>query len=195
MLNDKQIAALPDPGKPDNMYELLDRVCEAIMAEPRRYDQNTWFYLYEGYIEGELPPKAPGCGTVGCRAGWISTLAARATMDGKELAAALYKMNYVNVGPNSTVALLATRLLGVGDTWDNPDEYEYSRAVGRLFAGDALASESGIDAIDEETVDTWNYNHRPGTLAHAEAGVRGIRAFMEKWETRLKSLPVVMPEL
>lgn len=60
--------------KPKNAYELLDRVAEHILAEPKRYDQGTWGRGPKE-VRAEIAPKdRPACNTQACRAGWIVAL-------------------------------------------------------------------------------------------------------------------------
>lgn len=58
---------------PRTAYDLLARVCEHILDEPKRYTQES--YLVHGIAAiKNLGLAAPTCGTVGCRAGWIVAL-------------------------------------------------------------------------------------------------------------------------
>ena len=54
-----------------NAYELLEKVCEVIKEEPRRYDQTTWGISGKQETKRHYENTAPACGTVACRAGWI----------------------------------------------------------------------------------------------------------------------------
>ena len=54
--------------------KLLRKVARHILAEPKRYDQNTIIRTGEpgeGYKDTKFPP----CGTVACIGGWITLLA------------------------------------------------------------------------------------------------------------------------
>lgn len=69
-----------------NVYDLLMDVAACIRAEPKRYDQTTWIFYAHSRLrfgEEEIPANMPACGTVGCRAGWITLLAGyRPSVDG-----------------------------------------------------------------------------------------------------------------
>lgn len=59
--------------KPRTAYELLQRVAEHILEEPKRYWQGTWALLNKGEIEDTVG-SVPTCGTAACRGGWIVAL-------------------------------------------------------------------------------------------------------------------------
>lgn len=59
--------------KPRTAYELLERVCEHILEEPRRYYQEFWAVRDKQKI-ADVMGSVPSCGTMACRAGWIVAL-------------------------------------------------------------------------------------------------------------------------
>lgn len=70
--------------------ELLERVVEAVLAEPKRVDMDHW--LRTGHHDKRREGHFPRCGTVGCIAGWSlvhaerrSTRQAYRTVANKEL--------------------------------------------------------------------------------------------------------------
>lgn len=68
-------SALPK-SKAKTAYGLLSYVRKLILAQPLRYDQGDWLAKPDDE-DGYEPAKGfPECGTVGCVAGWVKTLAA-----------------------------------------------------------------------------------------------------------------------
>lgn len=66
-------------GKAKTAYELLERVCAHIAAEPKRYYQGWWVFrgkdaIANGREAENVDFKAPECNTIACRAGWIVLL-------------------------------------------------------------------------------------------------------------------------
>jgi hypothetical protein len=68
-------------AKPKTAYELLERVCEAITANPLNYYQGFWKARRGARgsatvcaLPEELDKPANECGTAFCRAGWIVAL-------------------------------------------------------------------------------------------------------------------------
>jgi len=68
------------PGK-TTAYKLLNHVCKLILEEPRRYNQGQWLLNFRYYAnpteaQAQLHRKKriPDCGTIGCVAGWVTTL-------------------------------------------------------------------------------------------------------------------------
>lgn len=67
-------------SKPKTAYELLERVCEHILEEPRRYNQGLWITRGKRLLNflsvrvKSVAESAPPCGTMACRAGWIAAL-------------------------------------------------------------------------------------------------------------------------
>lgn len=55
-------------SKAKTAYGLLSEISALILAEPKRYNQDTWRYSQSPSDGG------PACGTVGCIAGWVATL-------------------------------------------------------------------------------------------------------------------------
>lgn len=177
----KELVALPRPVRPANAYELLERVCEATLAEPKRYDQTQWVKLTARNYD------RPACGTVGCRAGWICLIERTTRIPSvdkaslKELDNALDDLRYHQ---GDMVPGNARNLLGCG-RYDAPDDLR--EAVTWLFSGDALHFERG-DTTDEETGDWSQELPEQGTMEYAKLGVEGLRAFMARFEGWLKSL-------
>ena len=61
--------------KAKTAWELCERVCEQITAEPRTYDQRMWRLSANDWQIAKRPPRLrPKCGTAFCRAGWIVAL-------------------------------------------------------------------------------------------------------------------------
>lgn len=55
-------------------YDVLGRVVEFVLADPRRINMNDW-YVRSVEVDGvELNDDEPDCGTVACVGGWISQL-------------------------------------------------------------------------------------------------------------------------
>lgn len=109
-------AALPR-SKAKNAYDLLDEVKVAILQEPARYNQSRWLANVKDPGERDGSP-LPGCGTIGCVAGWVVVLHRP-----KLLTAA-----FGDMGEESLVPKMAARILGL--------DSENSR----LFGGSALHS-------------------------------------------------------
>lgn len=58
-------------------YGLLSEVIKLILEEPLRYNQGVWLLQQGGDpldAEYDAPQGFPACGTVGCVAGWVTTL-------------------------------------------------------------------------------------------------------------------------
>lgn len=68
----KKNSALPK-SKAKTAYGLLTEIRALILAEPLRYNQYDW--LSRKAEHHFVPNGYPACGTVGCVAGWVSTLA------------------------------------------------------------------------------------------------------------------------
>ena len=66
----------PD-GKPENLYDLCDQVCDAIAARPLNYFQSAFrapvSCIYKSSF-GCAPAEGEACGTAFCRAGWMISL-------------------------------------------------------------------------------------------------------------------------
>lgn len=78
-------------SKAKTAYGLLSEVRTLILAEPLRYNQVSWLERQSEAIETETV--FPACGTVGCVAGWVSTLVRGDTFSWSE------------TGPVATLAL------------------------------------------------------------------------------------------
>lgn len=60
---------------PLTAYDLLGRVRDVILEEPKRYDQGIWAANLTDYDEVYgLNNTFPACGTIACVAGWTSVL-------------------------------------------------------------------------------------------------------------------------
>src|SRR3990167_2452357 len=71
----KKAKAVTRRGKAKTAYELLERVCEHIAAEPKRYYQGWWVLRSAKRIAAaDVKLKAPPCNTIACRAGWVVLL-------------------------------------------------------------------------------------------------------------------------
>lgn len=92
-------------------WNLCEAVCEAIVEDPRRYDQGTYVDQHS-LFEVAQDRGLPECGTVACRAGWIVAL-----HDGG------IKVRY------GAIRNRANKILGV-EPWQTQD----------LFSGSALES-------------------------------------------------------
>jgi len=167
--------APPAKSQATNVYDLLEDVCATILEEPRRYNQGEWGAV-RGSQEWEYLPETlhPDCGTVGCRAGWI-VVKADGAMPMREEYGFAPRVNAILV-PHR-----ASQILGKLEAWtllDNAREYE--RDINALFDESALTIESNDD----------EFLPLKGSREYAERGVAGLRAFMTKWNTYLKSLPI-----
>lgn len=59
-------------SKAKTAYGLLSEVARLILEEPKCYNQRTWVCLVtDGFPS---PAEFPACGTIGCVAGWVTTL-------------------------------------------------------------------------------------------------------------------------
>lgn len=70
----KQVRGIvPRITKPMSAYRLLSKICDLIIAEPKRYNQGQWISVQrkEDTFSGA---SFPACGTIGCVAGWVETL-------------------------------------------------------------------------------------------------------------------------
>lgn len=67
------------PGR-YSLYQVMEKICEVIEEEPRRFDMGDWVMMLRGQNRGmcsksELEKKKiPDCGTIGCFAGWGGVL-------------------------------------------------------------------------------------------------------------------------
>ena len=87
-----------------NAYDLLTDVAKLVLDEPRRLKMDDWITPVEWLPEKH---KAPACGTVGCIAGWVSTLTPTQTY--KSALGGTYAEEPVDQG---------CRVLGVEDAYD-----------------------------------------------------------------------------
>lgn len=83
--NQDPLACVPK-ARAENAYDLLGEVIDLIKEDPKRYNQHFW--LTDGESSGgtgldfsdlprpilEVRKNMPACGTMGCVAGWVSTL-------------------------------------------------------------------------------------------------------------------------
>ena len=149
-------------SKAKNAYKLLDEVCEVILAEPRRYNQEDW--LIKG-LPGEKTWGAkrglPECGTVGCVAGWVYTLKGAGTLSG-------------------TNTLTGKALWRVADD---------AQAILGLSAEQA-AHFFRASAIQDLAHKLNRPVPRPQTVAYARLGVKHIRAFQKTHAEQLKAKKV-----
>lgn len=197
-LSNNRIALLPKPPRPANAYELLERVCEAILEEPKRYRQDDWLSMVAPWMD-ELGPEEkglyregkPACGTAGCRAGWIVLIEAntRPELDNAEMVGE--ELDEIRADVHTAVPSRAKRLLGFWDdsleepSWGEIDEFQSD--VNRLFTGEALEDENPQMVVEDEDGYTLP---KQGTSEYAELGVNGLREFMTKWEERLKATKI-----
>lgn len=65
-------------------YDLLEQIKALIIAEPKRYDQGAW--LVRSTDEDVEGMQFPACGTVGCVAGWATTLTVKRKLAPYEIA-------------------------------------------------------------------------------------------------------------
>lgn len=74
----KRTTKLPK-SKAKNAYDLLSDVRALILAEPLRYNQDIYLHLEkeDGDNAFAAPRGFPACGTVGCVAGWVASIAPR----------------------------------------------------------------------------------------------------------------------
>lgn len=98
-------------------YGLLSEVCRLILAEPKRYNQGSWVKLVTQYDRAYAADVFPACGTIGCVAGWVTTL---------KLPANVFDAEPFSSG-NVLIGDAAARVLGL-----NFQQRE------QLFAGDAV---------------------------------------------------------
>lgn len=148
-----------------NAYQLLYRVCEVILEEPRRYYQDRWLMTGASLREAIKLQKltgAPPCGTTACVAGWVVAL-----HDGVEEAER----------KDHRMASRASEVLGAFDI--GATKLRFHRELQTLF--------SGADMIDGWPTDAAA---RPGTRLYAEYGVTHIIEFAEEWKEQLEATPV-----
>lgn len=170
-----------------NAFDLVMDTVQAILDEPRRYNQELWRSRDKRDIDSRLNPKIyrdekceelvpvypeelepPTCGTVACRAGWLVTLAGRVS---------------VNETGDSVFDYGARDLLGYPKDWclkaTSLEESEFARDVNSLFNGTALDRETGSSDLP-----------RVGSPEYARLGADGLIRFAEKWKDRLLATPV-----
>ena len=186
----EEVAKLPRFARPKNLYELCERVCEAIMAESRRYNQEMWADLACVTELGERrepvdKSAVPACGTVACRAGWMVEieLASRPDMDEMTLNRWITYLAH-NCYLSHKVQGMAHEIL----RYDDPTAPDWYRsAVTNLFGGEALEQENpDLREADDEGGYSYNLPRR-GTPEYAELGAKGVREFMAKYKGWLKS--------
>jgi hypothetical protein len=119
-------------SKAKNAYDLLSEVARLILAEPKRYAQE--FYLSHGMPNGKPNSAAlagyPACGTVGCVAGWVTTL--KATTESPFLHTGQKAENILGLSTNQAGELFdASALYGVTDGDIPPPQ---TRAYAKLGA-------------------------------------------------------------
>jgi hypothetical protein len=61
--------------------ELLLKVKEEILAEPRKLQMDAWLWPADDFSDVKSPEEMPPCGTIGCIAGWTVAIA-RAEAEG-----------------------------------------------------------------------------------------------------------------
>jgi hypothetical protein len=158
-----------------NLYDLCEDACACMLQEHARYDQGVYGTTKDINPELFRDRRAPACGTIGCRAGWLVFLA-----DG----GFPHIADVTNIG--GVISGRADELMGTSELVADDDDWErYMHDVEDLFSAGALFAETDHDMEDpdSEIPDV-------GTKEYAELGVRGMRAFMARWEARLRATPV-----
>lgn len=154
--------------QPKTAYELLERVCEHIVEEPKRYHQGVWALLGGRIADALGKEAAPACGTVCCRAGWIVAL-----HDGLNAKPLQAESNGVRT---NVVEERAQSILDLSED-----------ATLDLFDGSALEIEQGLDKFDDDGEYDGPELPRRGTLEYAQLGADGLRKFMTQHESHLKA--------
>lgn len=126
--------------------QLLRRVKDAILEEPKRLEMETWVAV------GHIGKGAPPCGTVACVAGWVAILA-RSDSERTPIARAAQSVASAHQGTRWT----AMQALNIGSCQANslfyvakwPAKYakQYYRA--KTARGRALVTGRRIDAFIE----------------------------------------------
>lgn len=144
--------------RPKTAYELLERVANHILQEPKRFWQDTWGIVGKRAIRREGFDAVPACGTVACRAGWVVAL-----HDGPKMIPVLEDfsrpLNSIDVPKR------ANQILGFGTMTHAPETSE-------LFSSEACGPRD---------------KRRFGTHEYARLGAAGLREFMAAHADHLKA--------
>lgn len=76
------VSALPK-SKAKNAYDLLSEISALIIEEPKRYNQGI--YVSRAGKDGDPYYAYPSCGTIGCVAGWVTTLRSEFQLNGRSV--------------------------------------------------------------------------------------------------------------
>lgn len=165
---------LPELDKDVEMsaYDLLERVCEVILEEPKRYDQGNWLFDCKKQWDGQ---DGPACGTVGCVAGWIGAMVGGRDFVEYELTPWPERKELDLNKYRYSVTVIAQQTLDDGNYMDGLFSDELDAG---LFAGGALD-----DLADELGLDDMPLH---GTKEYAELGAKHIHRFMKKHEEYLR---------
>lgn len=126
-------------AKPKTAYDLLARVADHILEEPKRYYQTNWG-LRGTHLEAIKKELRPACGTVACRAGWIVAL-----HDGPE------RLNGTHLQLLKRIPARARMILGATDNkqdirWDASDLFD-GAACGMAAEGTVEHAKRGASGI------------------------------------------------
>lgn len=137
--------------------ELLNRVKDIILEEPRRLNMDDWIIAFQHtgwHDSGVNFEHAPACGTIACVAGWVHVLLRPSDNEGPPL-------------PQSSMADVANDLLGRDDWTRNWDGSRHLvRATGGLFAAGWVYLDPAYS--DFESCDDQPEFPTPGTPEHAQ---------------------------
>lgn len=101
-----------------NAFDLCMDAARAIREEPLRYNQEVWLEQeanFIAYVLDGVSDRLPACGTMACRAGWLTVLTRRMGADVRGAAREL-----------------------LGDVWNTDRPYQFTTDVLGLFSGEAL---------------------------------------------------------
>jgi hypothetical protein len=146
-----------------HVYDLLDDMCKVILDDPKHYNQSDWMITEPNSIRMILSESA----SADIEPPDCGTMACRAGWMVQLVDGPLARRHQYDTEDR------AMAILGV-----TADE----QASQHPFAVDVVILFSGY-AIDRQ-------RFKRGTFEYAQEGVRGTRAFMQKWAERLKRTPV-----
>lgn len=132
--------------------ELLQRVKQHVLEEPRRLNMGTWGRKASHRLGDDAPP----CGTVGCIAGWCVFLS-----NPEKIWDEIIQEDFESVS-DYPIRTKAAELLGAKETEEDWEQYDFD--LEELFDADVVGADG--------------YSIPPQTKAHAEAVAARIDRFI-----------------
>jgi hypothetical protein len=153
--------------------EILCVVCEAILDEPKRYDQGEWVLVVQSCYDDAPRERFPACGTIACVAGWTVIVTHEAGGDAELPAETEWvaRQRLQLTAAQADVLFSGGALHKDGLLPDPPEDFSWCTLD---YEGNEVYRYSAIDRAERYQ------NTLKGTTIYAAAGVRHIEAFMRE---------------